>query len=418
VIAYRVQDFSGQAEFAAVHVRDARSLDGKPSLDEQGFALVEMPMADGWFEEMRKAAPRRQRNEKEYYPMVETLLKKTIPGASRVKCLNQVLRSTSRDLPKYGAKGKSMERQPPLPVAHIDYTISIILRGLAEGNFYPAFRTPEGSSSDKKITAQEILNADRVMLVNVWRSLSDEPVQRSPLGVCDARTVSWATSEGFDTGHAWYFFSEMQKNEALIFKQFDSFSAISGAELDDAVKRAVAFRAMAKLRSGEDSKRRGRVLKDVLKLEREFPDFRALLLRSLGDMPSLRKVPPRLHFGIVQAIIILRHWSEFVGVLEKVCEGSILPCGRVKKLCAILGEDELTRSREENELLFTMAEKLKNSSLPSGGEESNRATNQGPVLHGALNFGTDSQLENLPHRSSVEVRALVLIQHEQGGSDA
>ncbi len=77
----------------------------------------------------------------------------------------------------------------------------------------------------------------RYCIVNIWRSIK-APVTDTPLAVCDARTVSaedlvasevryqTRTGEVYLVTHAprhrWSYFSEMDRHEALIFKQYDS----------------------------------------------------------------------------------------------------------------------------------------------------------------------------------------------------
>jgi hypothetical protein len=77
----------------------------------------------------------------------------------------------------------------------------------------------------------------RYAIVNVWRPLKG-PVLDAPLSLCDARSVTAEDLIAADvhyadrTGeiylvahsprHRWFYFPEMQPNEALVFKQFDS----------------------------------------------------------------------------------------------------------------------------------------------------------------------------------------------------
>ena len=77
----------------------------------------------------------------------------------------------------------------------------------------------------------------RFAIVNVWRSIAG-PVYNHPLALCDAATVrpedlvsverraAERTEELqvalLSPGHRWYYFPEMQIDEALLFKTFDS----------------------------------------------------------------------------------------------------------------------------------------------------------------------------------------------------
>lgn len=77
----------------------------------------------------------------------------------------------------------------------------------------------------------------RYAIVNIWRSIKG-PVLDTPLGVCDARTIAASdlvTSEVryprrtgeiyravYSPRHRWSYYSEMDRHEALVFKQYDS----------------------------------------------------------------------------------------------------------------------------------------------------------------------------------------------------
>jgi hypothetical protein len=77
----------------------------------------------------------------------------------------------------------------------------------------------------------------RYSIFNIWRSING-PVLDTPLAVCDARSVSPAdlvcsevryprrTGEIYAVKHAprhrWWYYPEMDRHEALVFKQFDS----------------------------------------------------------------------------------------------------------------------------------------------------------------------------------------------------
>ena len=79
--------------------------------------------------------------------------------------------------------------------------------------------------------------AFRYGIVNIWRSIG-APVRDAPLAVCDARTIQVddlvtadvhyrdRTGEIYlgvhNAHHQWFYFSAMQRAEALVFKQYDS----------------------------------------------------------------------------------------------------------------------------------------------------------------------------------------------------
>ena len=83
------------------------------------------------------------------------------------------------------------------------------------------------------------LSNGRLQIINVWRSL-DGPIQRSPLAMCDARTVNAedaiATERrardrigeiyrfAFNPEHKWYYYPQLSPNEAIMIRTFDSAS--------------------------------------------------------------------------------------------------------------------------------------------------------------------------------------------------
>ena len=89
-------------------------------------------------------------------------------------------------------------------------------------------------------TPKEIFNRrieGRFAIVQVWRPIR-KPVEVKPLAICDARTMSasdFVVSERrypnrvgqtyavvFNPAHRWYWFPKMRRDEAIIFKVFDS----------------------------------------------------------------------------------------------------------------------------------------------------------------------------------------------------
>ena len=78
------------------------------------------------------------------------------------------------------------------------------------------------------------------MIINVWRNVCEEPINAWPLAVCDASTVKqedyivgelrhpFETVELYSLNHEaahrhrWYYYPQMLKSEALLFKNYDS----------------------------------------------------------------------------------------------------------------------------------------------------------------------------------------------------
>ena len=86
---------------------------------------------------------------------------------------------------------------------------------------------------DEKVRA----TAQRFAIVNIWRSIGGKIVD-TPLALCDARSISVKdlvvtdlcyrdrTGEIYlvqeSSRHRWSYFSEMDRGEVLVFKQYDS----------------------------------------------------------------------------------------------------------------------------------------------------------------------------------------------------
>ncbi|HYC65310.1 MAG TPA: CmcJ/NvfI family oxidoreductase, partial [Reyranellaceae bacterium] len=73
---------------------------------------------------------------------------------------------------------------------------------------------------------------------NVWRSIADDPVEMSPLGLVDSQSIAprdlavcdlvYTDRTGeiyqgvYNPDHRWYYFPKMTRNEAIIIKNYDS----------------------------------------------------------------------------------------------------------------------------------------------------------------------------------------------------
>jgi hypothetical protein len=190
----------------AVIVEDARPLDGKLSLEREGFILVHNTSAVTDFfddNEVRTV----------YYPECERFLRDAT-GAARVCVFDHIVRSAVRAKAQKGVK-------LPSRGAHNDYTLASAPQRVRD--FFHA--------------EAESLLKNRFAIINVWRPIRG-PVRESPFAICDARTVGpedfvasdllYPDRKGetyglkFNPRHRWYYFSEMQPNEAMLLKCYDS----------------------------------------------------------------------------------------------------------------------------------------------------------------------------------------------------
>jgi hypothetical protein len=188
-----------------VVVHDARGLNPVPTVDREGFALVRrQSRLENFYDE--------DQVREVYYPECECLLA-DLGGAPRVVVFDHIVRNAART----NEKGIKM----PATAVHNDYTAS---------------SGPQRLRDLLPTEAAELLR-HRFAIINVWRPLRG-PVLDSPLGVCDARSIApgdlvpnariYPDRRGeiqavkFNPAHRWYYFSEMQPEEALLLKCYDS----------------------------------------------------------------------------------------------------------------------------------------------------------------------------------------------------
>jgi hypothetical protein len=196
-----------------VRFHDLRESPQPPSLEREGFAFLPHRSEVGDFGDPRQHTA--------YRTELEQLVR-TVTGSSQVYVSPiVVLRSSSHQPYQEGVIADAVAN-----AVHADRTDrsvwSEVYRTLRH---YDIDAVPEG----------------RVVAYNVWRALTPPP-QDFPLALCDLRTVRedhlvradsirnpanggesiefyLAT---FDPGHRWCYFSDLTRDEVLLFKQFDT----------------------------------------------------------------------------------------------------------------------------------------------------------------------------------------------------
>jgi len=190
-----------------VPIRDARAITVRLSLDCKGFALTHHESAVSNFyddDEVRAV----------YYPGCEQLLKDAT-GAVRVVVFDHIVRCATR-----ARRGEKGIKEPARGV-HNDYTL----------------RSGPQRLRDLLPDEVEALLQNRFAIINVWRPIRG-PVQESPLAVCDAQSIrqdDFVASDliyphrrgetcalTYNPTHRWYYFPDMQPDEALLLKCYDS----------------------------------------------------------------------------------------------------------------------------------------------------------------------------------------------------
>jgi len=201
---------------APVEIADAREMAVPPSIDAEGFALLDAPTSCPFSHFEDREAIRRL-----YYPEAIELAKLVTGGIQAFVFDHAVRRrETARPALRTGRDGTGGVLGT-VGRAHVDYTEASgqqrMARMAAEHQIQPHPR--------------------RYAIVNVWRSIGGKIVD-TPLALCDARSVSATDLVAADllypdrkgelylvqasAQHRWAYFSEMDNHEALVFKQYDS----------------------------------------------------------------------------------------------------------------------------------------------------------------------------------------------------
>jgi hypothetical protein len=191
----------------AVVIRNGRRAAADFTLDRNGFRLVhhDTKVVD-FFDEAEIRAT--------YYPEMQALVKAQ-SGASRVVVFDHTLR-TADDEARAARQIREVVRR-----VHNDYT------------------QWSGPQRLRDVLPQEAdaLMRRRFAIVQVWRPLR-YPVETFPLAICDAQSLAGAdlvVSERrypgrigqtyaitYNPAHRWYWFPRLRREEALVFKVYDS----------------------------------------------------------------------------------------------------------------------------------------------------------------------------------------------------
>eukprot|EP00466_Bigelowiella_natans_P004574 jgi/Bigna1/79970/fgenesh1_pg.66_\ len=228
-----------------VRVENARAMETTPSLDREGFTLLPQDVEA----ELGKDFNFYNDNDiiQRYYPSIAEKVKKAT-GATHVYAFDHNVRCAS------GKKsGKKLEGgnavQGPAHIVHTDYTLTSAPKRLRDLS-----NPPKTNDTWRKLTGgkdplipkgnveKAMSENGRFAMVNVWRNIRPEPVQRFPLAVMGAQSLDIddlttfeihytdrigenyfvRTSKSEQGGHKWYYYPQMQQDELLVFKQWDS----------------------------------------------------------------------------------------------------------------------------------------------------------------------------------------------------
>jgi hypothetical protein len=192
-------------------IRNGRPLRDTFRLDVHGFVFVDhATRVRDFLDEQERA--------RVYDPEVQALIRKH-SGASEVVVFDHTIRASDDE-----TRGSSSIR-PTVKSVHNDYTESSAPRRLRE-----IVGDAEAERRFRK----------RWAIIQVWRPIRGK-VLIDPLAICDGRSIprqgfilverryQYRTGEVYHIAHhpahEWYYFPEMTRDEALVFKVFDSDAA-------------------------------------------------------------------------------------------------------------------------------------------------------------------------------------------------
>jgi len=203
-------DHVGNFTMREVSIHDGRCDKSDSSLDIEGFQLVSQTTSVNDFYDDEQVG-------QTYHEEVKAWLAQLL-GAARVDIFDDTKRSSSVD------QQKSKNIREPAEIVHNDYTAASGVRRLRDFH------------ADDPDEAEKLLKR-RFAIVNVWRSIAGT-VYNHALAMCDSTTVRSedliaVERRGEDrigelqvalhhSGQRWYYYPEMQRDEALLIKTFDS----------------------------------------------------------------------------------------------------------------------------------------------------------------------------------------------------
>ncbi len=191
-----------------VQVRDIRTLEKPPTVDQNGFALIRSPTAEVAFRDEASITGA-------YYDEIVELLKRET-GASEVFLFDHTVRRPN-------------STRGPIARVHVDQTTKAAIKRVHKHM---------GSRAAELLTK-------RFQIINVWRPIS-HTAERDPLALCDYASVQagdmketdrivFGTNEApgetysvaHNALHEWFYASDMNIDEAILIKCFDSKDSVA-----------------------------------------------------------------------------------------------------------------------------------------------------------------------------------------------
>lgn len=197
-------------------IHDLRGHESSVNLDKDAFQVISnvAPSAEPSFTEDQSIKDN-------YYPEVEQLLLKHIPGSNKIHIFDHTIRRAGKNAPR-----------SPVTRVHIDQTAPSVAKRVRR--YFPD-------------EAEDLLRG-RYRIVNVWRPLNKKPVESFPLSFASTSTLEdgdvvpiehrypdgytgQTAAIRYNPGQKWYYLSGMTGSERLLLECFDSESLKEGSKI-------------------------------------------------------------------------------------------------------------------------------------------------------------------------------------------
>mmetsp|Transcript_28192 Transcript_28192/g.42651 ORF Transcript_28192/g.42651 Transcript_28192/m.42651 type:complete len:467 (+) Transcript_28192:109-1509(+) len=199
------------------------------TLDDASFELVECPTKLSTKDFYKMKEENDEVLKKQYEDEVSNFIKAKL-GCDKVVCFHSQIRTDS-------TKGKSSKVVQPYAVGG-PHTDSSAVSG--DEAAYWALQESESGGNDGG--EEKPATYKRYLYLNLWRNISEDPIQDYPLAMLDERTtvkpddylardlflpgnnhlVQYGLNARHAKQHKWYYFPKMPKSEGILFKQIDS----------------------------------------------------------------------------------------------------------------------------------------------------------------------------------------------------
>jgi len=231
-------------EAYSLEVINARKLAGHltKTCETNGFELLQAPLDDDAldFMDLKQVIG-------SYYRQCEQLVA-SATGAQAF-AFDHNVRSAVGKTKKTRISG-GQQIQGPAKMVHGDYTLVSAPQRLTDLASPPSVNDtlrsvlPDSQSLiSNRLVGRALADGGRFSIINVWRSIADEPVQVNPLALCDSQTVAPQDLVTFEIhyhdrigenyfakhnpNHQFYFFPQMTRDEPMLLKQWDSHGTLA-----------------------------------------------------------------------------------------------------------------------------------------------------------------------------------------------